>query len=168
MAKERYLSTYRRVYSAPRLVTVLKITGAVFVFYVAAVFIYGLSVLLYNGIYTYALKLFSMAAIPFLAVTLMRLFIDAPRPYEVFDVCELASLKKDKKSGRSFPSRHVFSAFLIGTLWLPYSILFGISTLFIGAFLAVQRVLLGIHFVKDVVAGGAIGSICGLVGVLIL
>ena len=37
----------------------------------------------------------------------------------------------------------------------------------LGTYIAVERVALGIHFPKDVIAGGAIGVLSGLVGALI-
>ena len=166
--EDRMIKIYRRVYSAPRLVLTLKALGILSVLYVVGVFAYGISVLLYSGEYLYALLLAVMAAVPFAAVTFMRLCINAPRPYEVFDIEELAHLGAELKKGRSFPSRHVFSAFLIGVLWLPYSLAFGIAALLAGVFLAAERVLLGIHFIKDVTVGAVVGAVSGLIGVLIL
>jgi membrane-associated phospholipid phosphatase len=98
----------------------------------------------------------------------MRYLINSPRPYEVFDIDEFKVMREERKSGRSFPSRHVFSAFLIGMLWLPYSVPFGVAALMLGAFLGLQRVLLGIHFIRDVITGAVIGIVSGLVGILIL
>lgn len=168
ITKDEMLNLYRRVYSMPKFVLTLKVLGALSVFYVAGVFLYGISVLIYYREYAYALCLTSVAAIPFIAVSLMRTLINSPRPYEVFDVPELEYLKMCKKSGKSFPSRHVFSAFLIGALWLPYSVPFGITAIILGAFMAVERVLLGIHFIKDVLVGAVIGVLSGTIGVLIL
>ena len=167
-SKERMINVYRRVYSIPRLALTLKILGALAVFYVAGVFAYGVGNLLWSGEYLYAAELVSVAAVPFIAVTLMRYFINAERPYEVFDIDELKAIKEKGKKGHSFPSRHVFSAFLIGVLFIPYGVAFGIAALLLGAFIAVERVLLGIHFVRDVLVGAVIGALSGLIGVLIL
>ena len=168
ISEKRLLDIYRRVYAKPGFVLTLKILDALAVFYVAGVFVYGISVLLYAGIYVYALKLAAMAAIPFLILSVMRLLVNAQRPYEVYDIEEFSGMREKRKKGRSFPSRHVFSAFLIGVLWIPYSPAFGIAALVLGVLLAAERVLLGIHFVKDVAAGAAIGVLSGLIGVLIL
>ena len=46
----------------------------------------------------------------FLIVSFARAVINAPRPYEKFGIPPV--LKKDTK-GKSFPSRHVFSVFVI-------------------------------------------------------
>ena len=80
---------------------------------------------------------------------------------------ELAYLKDRSKLGRSFPSRHVFSAFLIGTLWGMYSPPVCALVILLGVILAVERVLLGIHFIKDVICGAIIGVLSGFIGILI-
>lgn len=168
ISEERLISMYRRVYSMPTFVRILEILGALSVFYVAGAFIYGIAVLLFEGMYLYALKLLLMAAIPFAAVTLMRLLVNSKRPYEVFEIPEFDKMREERKTGKSFPSRHVFSAFLIGTLLLPFGIFFGIAAIILGAFLALERVLLGIHFVKDALVGAIVGVLTGIVGILIL
>lgn len=168
VSRDRLLNLYRNVYSMPKLVLAMKIIGALSVFYVAALFLYGIAVLIYFGEYVYSLCLSVMAAIPFLAVSLMRILINSPRPYEVFDIPELEGLRACGRLGRSFPSRHVFSAFLIGVLWMPYSVTFGTAAIMLGIFMAVERVIFGIHFIKDVIAGAAIGTLSGVIGICIL
>ena len=98
----------------------------------------------------------------------MRVAIDCKRPYEIFDIPELVGIKAQRKSGRSFPSRHVFSAFLIGVLWIPYALPFGIAAILLGILMALERVARGIHFVKDVLVGAVIGILSGVIGILIL
>ncbi len=104
-------------------------------------------------------------AISFVLVTLFRRIVHAKRPYEVWDTPPLI----DKETaGRSFPSRHVFSAFIIAmaTLWLwgPG----GIILLIAGAVLAYLRVAARVHFLRDVIAGAAIGVGLGLLGFWII
>lgn len=99
--------------------------------------------------------------ISFVLLSFYRDRLNAPRPYEVLDIQPL--IQKDTK-GHSFPSRHVFSvfviAFTIGTqiLWL------GIALGIVGIIICVIRVLGGVHFPKDVLAGLALGLLCGVVG----
>ena len=102
--------------------------------------------------------------LPFLLVTLLRELINAPRPYELYDFYEVAP---KKKSGRSFPSRHAHSAFAIGTLLAFFSILPGALMLFFALLLSVSRVLLGIHFIRDVIAGLLTGVGSAVIGILI-
>lgn len=108
--------------------------------------------------------------VPFVSFVLLSLFrraINAPRPYEVFDHPSLIS--KDTH-GKSFPSRHVFSIFIIGTTFLfscpiPGP---GIVILCLGILLAGLRVVSGIHFPRDVIVGALIGIGAAMLGFGIL
>ena len=53
------------------------------------------------------IRLIFSTGIPFAAVSVMRHALDIPRPRKVSELDFLP----DKKVGKSFPSRHVFSAF---------------------------------------------------------
>lgn len=104
-------------------------------------------------------------AISFAAVSLFRKIYDAPRPYEKFGVPPV--LEKDTK-GKSFPSRHVFSIFVIGmTVFYLYpaaGILLGIAGTGLGAI----RVLGGVHEPRDVIAGALTGILSGIIGFYLL
>ena len=96
----------------------------------------------------------------FVILSLLRKKINAPRPYEKWDIKPL--LDRDSP-GQSMPSRHVFSATIISMACLHTSLTMGMICLILSAFLGLVRVLGGVHFPKDVV----VGYICGLVwGVL--
>ena len=103
--------------------------------------------------------------ISFVILSIVRDRINSPRPYEVFDIPPII----DKKTARhSFPSRHIFCIFIIATTFFyyypPVGILIGIT----GAALALNRVLGGVHFVKDVVVGALAGIFCGVIGFYII
>lgn len=111
------------------------------------------------------IKYLAVLGIPFCLVSLLRKYIGAPRPYEIYDFYE----KKPKGSEKnSFPSRHAFSVFAIGTLLLFAYPVFGIVLLLLGVALCVCRVLLGYHFIRDVLAGALIGVISSLIGSIFL
>ena len=96
----------------------------------------------------------------FVILSLFRKKINAPRPYEEWDIKPL--LDRDSP-GQSMPSRHVFSATIISMACLHASLTMGMICLTLSAFLGLVRVLGGVHYPKDVV----VGYICGLVwGVL--
>lgn len=97
----------------------------------------------------------------FLAVSLFRRLYNAPRPYEKEGITALTS-KKTK--GRSFPSRHVFSAFIIAVAVFFFRPFWGIVLLLLGVVLAYLRTALKVHFIKDVVAGALGGIVCGVIG----
>lgn len=106
-------------------------------------------------------RLILTCGISFLAVSLFRMFYNAPRPYEKDGITPLIT-KKTK--GHSFPSRHVFSAFLIGVAVLYFNLPCGIILLFCGIILAFLRVASGVHYTKDVVAGAICGIFGGIIG----
>ena len=106
-------------------------------------------------------KVLLVPAISFLLVTLFRKMCHAQRPYEVWGVSPL--IPKETKAN-SFPSRHVFSIYMIamaaGYLWWPLAILLFVA----GVFLAAARVIGRVHFLKDVIAGAILGVGLGIVG----
>ena len=92
----------------------------------------------------------------FVILSLLRKKINAPRPYEEWDIKPL--LDRDSP-GQSMPSRHVFSATIISMACLHASLSVGVILLVLSAFLGLVRVLGGVHYPKDVL----VGYICGLV-----
>ena len=101
-----------------------------------------------------------ISATGFVILSLLRKKINAPRPYEEWDIKPL--LDRDSP-GQSMPSRHVFSASIISMACLHASLSVGVILLILSVFLGLVRVLGGVHYPKDVV----VGYICGLVwGVL--
>ena len=92
----------------------------------------------------------------FVILSLLRKKLNAPRPYEVWEIVPL--LDRDSP-GQSMPSRHVFSATIISMACLHASLIVGFILLILSVFLGLVRVLGGVHYPKDVV----VGYICGLV-----
>lgn len=165
---DRLIELYTRVYSREGRVRLLDLVGKVSVVYVAMVYVAVCMVALVNRGWQDFVSLVVMAAIPFCLVSLMRHFLNCQRPYESIDFAPFEKMRAERGAGKSFPSRHVFSAFLIGTLLFEYSVLLGVMTLLVGVYIAIERVLLGIHFIKDVTTGAAIGILSGAVGMLFL
>lgn len=96
--------------------------------------------------------------ISFVLLSLFRKKINAPRPYEEWPI---EPLIQRKGSGESFPSRHVFSATIISVCVVRYSLWGGVVCLVLSLLLAVCRVLVGVHYPKDVLVGMLIGLISG-------
>ena len=92
----------------------------------------------------------------FVILSFLRKKINAPRPYEEWDIKPL--LDRDSP-GQSMPSRHVFSATIISMACLHASLTMGMICLTLSALLGLVRVLGGVHFPKDVL----VGYICALV-----
>ena len=99
---------------------------------------------------------FFVPASGFVMLSLLRKKLNAPRPYEVWEIVPL--LDRDSP-GQSMPSRHVFSASIISMACLHASLTVGFILLVLSAFLGLVRVLGGVHYPKDVV----VGYICALV-----
>lgn len=106
-------------------------------------------------------------AVSFVLLSLVRAKINRPRPYEAFEMPPV--IKKDTK-GNSFPSRHVFSATMIAMTFLlmsPWTWLGGIF-LCVSALLAVVRVVSGVHYISDVIAGMVVAVVAATLGYLII
>lgn len=111
------------------------------------------------------LRVLLTPAISFLLLSIFREHINAPRPYEKLDIQPL--IPKNTK-GHSFPSRHVFSVAVIACAFLYTIPWIGVIFLALSVMMAVIRVLGGVHFPKDVIAGLAIGLCSGIVGFILL
>lgn len=158
-----YSDLSARIKNNNGLVTVLKVLDKTITY---------ITVLLYFGLLIYAAflipsqgatLLYRSTIIPgvsFIIVSLFRKILSAPRPYEVYGFTP--ALDKDTK-GKSFPSRHVFSIFLVACTYLQVSILVGVTIMAMGLVLAVIRVVGGVHFIKDVVAGAVMAILIGII-----
>ena len=98
--------------------------------------------------------------VSFVLLSLIR-WLNAPRPYEVLDIAPI--IHKDTR-GKSLPSRHVFSMFVIAMTFLWICPALGMVLLCFGAVLACVRVIGGVHFPRDVIAGAAAGVLSGVAG----
>lgn len=94
----------------------------------------------------------------FAIVTFFRKIFNIPRPYEKFAT---ASVFGKNKKGESMPSRHTACAFIIAMAFMYVSIPLGIAYLIISALIMISRVLAGVHFISDVIAGMAISLLYG-------
>lgn len=110
-------------------------------------------------------KLIITPAASFVIVSLFRKCIDSPRPYTKYSITPL--VQKDKK-GESMPSRHVFSITMIAMCWMYVLPAVGFVMLGLCVLMAVVRVLSGVHFVKDVVAGFLCGIFFAIAGLWVL
>ena len=88
----------------------------------------------------------------FVVGTLVRKLIDRPRPYTALGFTPL------------LPSRHCFSAAAIaGTAWYVLPPL-GAVLAVLGVLIAISRVVTGVHYISDVLAGLAFGSVFAVLG----
>ena len=156
----------KEVYNREGLVLFLKGLGLFCTLITVAAFAYVLIASAIADILLFV-KLVIVTLVPFVGVTVFRHMLRAPRPCELYDMSSLGK-RAPQKSGKSFPSRHVFSSFVIGTSLCFVEPLIGSLVLLFGITLGACRVLLGYHFLRDVVAGGIIGVVCGTIGMVIV
>ena len=135
------------------------VTGAVYLLYPA------LLVLLYFHQRQGLIPAIVIPGISFILLSIYRDRLDRPRPYEVF---HMAPVIDKRTKGHSFPSRHIFCMFLIATTVFYYYHLAGILIGLVGFALAFNRVLGGVHFVKDVACGALLGIACGIIGFYVI
>ena len=127
-------------------------------------------------------RVLAVPAAVFVLGTLLRAAINRPRPYEALNFTPL--FPKDTK-GQSMPSRHCFSghhfrshvpglaknsrfsaAAIVAaafTVWVPL----GVAACLLAAVVAVTRVLTGVHYPSDVLAGLAFGAGAAVIGFLL-
>ena len=104
--------------------------------------------------------------VPFVLVSILRVWIDAARPCAVYTLQNVEL--PHKKTSRSMPSRHVFSVFAIGASICFFHLPLGLTTLVFGIVLAGCRVLLAVHFMRDVAVGACIGALSGIISGIVI
>lgn len=93
-------------------------------------------------------------------VSVLRYVIDERRPYEIYGI---ESVFNKTTKGKSMPSRHTASAFIIAMAFLSVNVPLGIIMLVFSALIEASRVLAGAHFIRDVLAGMAISLLAGMI-----
>ena len=152
-----------RVYSSPPLVRALNFISRAMLWIFVPAYLFALYSFLKVGIteaFIFALK----TGVPFVMVSVARRAVDAPRPYELYG---FPNPPPREKTGSSFPSRHVFSAALISAIYFEVFIPIAVILIFFTLLLSATRVLLALHFVRDVLFGAALGFIFGVLDILI-
>ena len=96
-------------------------------------------------------------------VTIIRRVINRPRPYETLDFVPIQYTDK-KRGGKCFPSRHCARAGVIAIATLALMPWIGIVMLALSIFVALSRVLAGVHYLVDVLCGLGFGLVVGLIG----
>ncbi len=119
---------------------------------------------LHHEYYT-VFQFIQLPAVAFIIVSIFRKLYSAKRPYEIYGFEPV--IEKETK-GKSFPSRHVFSIFMIAMVFTRFCLPLGLFFLFLGLVLAILRVVGGVHFIRDVFSGAAIAIFAGYVGLFLI
>lgn len=164
--EQDYEVFYRRITASfqthPKRIRFLKNSNRILTGTVYLVYPLFLGVLLWN----HDARVWKTALIPavsFVLLSLIRKKINRPRPYETWQLDPLIS--KDTK-GQSMPSRHIFSCTVIAMAFLSVIPLLGGLFLFWSVLLALVRVLGGVHYPSDVLAGFLAGIAAGILMIL--
>ena len=160
MNEEQLKRTFAWFREKPRRITALRGVNAVCTYGTVAAFCAECAYLAWQRD-PVLLRLALTCGMPFAALSLLRKALDRPRPYEVYGLQPL--IPKDTR-GKSFPSRHVFSICVIGASFLYLIPPLGGALLALGVLLAAARVVSGVHFVKDVLAGAIAGVLSAIIG----
>lgn len=91
-------------------------------------------------------------------VSVLRVVINEQRPYEKYGI---PSVFEKDTVGKSMPSRHTASAFVIAMTFFYGNKTVGIVGLVFALLIELSRILAGAHYIRDVVAGAAIGIAAG-------
>jgi membrane-associated phospholipid phosphatase len=151
-----------KVYQSEKLSKVLNIVMTVCTVITVIGFVLSLGWLVENGKYVFVVSILITSSVGFFLVSGVRMLINARRPYEVYPFYEF---DPKKKRGLSFPSRHAFSAAVIAMLTaLVHPWVMAVLSV-VCVVMCACRVLLGVHFIRDVTVGAAIGYAMGFVGV---
>ncbi|MBL8237063.1 MAG: phosphatase PAP2 family protein [Bryobacterales bacterium] len=102
------------------------------------------------------------AAIGIWVFLVLKKAANRPRPCAIAPHAWATLLPPDQFS---FPSGHTMTAFAVATPLLYYYPDLSLGLLFCAVSVAVSRILLGMHFLSDVVAGAVLGAVLGCVAV---
>lgn len=160
MSKKSYIKRIEKLRSKDSIFKILKILYKVLP--LVMIVTYPIMIII-KALEGFSLKLCFLIFVPactLILVTLLRKYINRERPYIKFDTQPLIA---KKATGESFPSRHTASAFIIAMSGFLFSPIIGILLLLIAIIIGLTRILAGVHFVTDVLAGMGISILIGFV-----
>ena len=161
MTEEQYRKFSEYFKANPRRAFLLRATVKIMTGFVFLAFCGILLYLLMKREFRVAYETVLVCGVGFFACSILRYFIGAKRPYELYDI---APTLNRSKNGDSFPSRHVFSITMItiaaARVCPVLAVVLGIMTVI----LAALRIIGGVHFTRDVLFGAFLAVFWSLIG----
>lgn len=118
-----------------------------------------------DHIITYELILGTLTL--WMMVELLKAVVRRPRPF--IHVTQ-ARIVGSRAPGRSFPSGHTSQVFFVATLLVQHfhpNVWLASGLYAVAALVGITRLYVGAHYPRDVLAGAILGSVWGLLGVLV-
>lgn len=127
----------------------------------------------YASLWLYAVKsdkfplhdlvsVFFAPALALILVSVLRLGIERPRPYSENGANITPLVPKKDRDGDSFPSRHIACAAAIAMVFFSVLPVLGVALTLCCLGLAYIRFSIGAHYPSDLIAGLAVGVLCGI------
>ncbi|MBR0085339.1 MAG: phosphatase PAP2 family protein [Lachnospiraceae bacterium] len=161
MTEKRYKALMARISNCRSKGLLLKL-NKLFPKLFAFIYIFELLILLFKKDRRFLRALLVPAAV-FILVTRLRKKLGRKRPYIVYGTAPVTG-KSDDEPGH--PSRHAASSFIIAFTSIRLFGKKGITVLVFAVITAALRVILGVHYISDVLAGAVIALISGIIGFL--
>lgn len=160
---KNYSNFYKKitapVQSSPLLMNILKLSYYILPPVTAIIYFILTAWLFINKDYKTLFKVVVIPFITFMFVTVFRKIVNKKRPYTAEDITPL--ICRDKK-GESFPSRHTASLAIISMAGIYCNLTLGIILWIMTIIQGLVRILCGVHYPKDIIAGIIISILFGM------
>lgn len=100
---------------------------------------------------------------------IIKPIVNRPRPFEIDTTIKdvILSLGLKLPDDASFPSGHTSAAFAAAIACIGINKKIGIPCVILAVLIGVSRLYLNVHFPTDVIAGLVVGTLCGIIAVII-
>ena len=159
-----YINLNKKISSNSAMCELLNVANKSITIYVYCMFSAVMIYLLFAQRFHEHVVITIFCALGFFLVTFIRNFISRTRPFAKYG---FEPIVKCKKQNRSMPSRHTYSVFVIAiATLLIHPALFAFN-LFCGIVLALTRILSGVHYISDILAGIAFAIVFGMLCIVV-
>ena len=145
-------------------VEAIRLIDKALVVLIALIYVGAAAILAFTGDMR-LVRLLVVPAIVLVATSAVRAALNAPRPYDLYDIDPIIV---KNTHGKSFPSRHIACAVIIACALVWVFPDWGVVAFVGAAGLAFTRIVGGVHFPRDVIAAAIAALIVGVVGFVLI